>query len=56
MATKDEIERLFNEFKQLIDNIDENVELDTPDERLTGRLITAYLKDALKELENAKKG
>ena len=42
--------QIFNEFNQLIDNIDENVELDTPDERLTGRLITAYLKDALKEL------
>ena len=47
--------QIFNEFNQLIDRIDENVELDTPDERLTGRLITAYLKDALKELENAKK-
>ena len=45
--------QIFSEFKQLIDRIDENVELDTPDERLTARLIMAYLKDALKELYNS---
>jgi len=46
--------QIFSEFKQLIDRIDENVELDTPDERLTARLIMAYLKDALKELYDKK--
>ena len=45
---------IFNKFKQIIDRIDENVDLDSSDERLTARLITAYLKDALKELYNKK--
>jgi len=44
--------QIFNEFKQIIDNIGENVLLETPEDKLTARLITAYLKDALKELYN----
>jgi len=46
--------QIFNEFNQLIDRIDENVLLDTPQERLIAQLITSYLKGALKELYDKK--
>ena len=46
--------QIFNEFNQLIDRIDENVLLDTPQERLIAQLITSYLKAALKELYDKK--
>jgi len=52
-AMKDSVKKqVFDEFEQLLDNVDKYVPLETPEERAVANLIIAYLRDALNDLGN----
>jgi len=54
-AMKDRVKKqVFDEFDQLLDNVDKYVPLETPEERAVANLIIAYLKDALNDLDTKK--